>query len=71
MEKLIDYIKKEHEQNLELSLKLDYSLYYGWTLKIIRKGYDIPILEITGKDFNYVLEKTYSMLSDINFNIYK
>ena len=66
--RLINYIKSK---DIELSLKSEYSLHYGWIVKVIRKGYDIPILEITGKDFNDVLEKTYLMLPDINFDIYK
>lgn len=71
MDKLINYIKELHKQDIELSLKLEYSLHYGWIVKVIRKGYDIPILEITGKDFNDVLEETFLMLLDINFDIYK
>ena len=59
MDKLINRIKELHKQDIELSLKLEYSLYYGWIVQVIRKGYDIPIVEVNDNDLDYAIEKAY------------
>ena len=59
MDKLINRIKELHKQDIELSLKLEYSLYYGWIVQVIRKGYDIPIVEVNDNDLDDAIEKAY------------
>ena len=52
-------------QDIELSLKLEYSLYYGWIVKVIRKGYDIPIVEVNDNSLDNAIEITYSELNNL------
>ena len=59
MDKLINHIKELHKQDIELSLKLEYSLYYGWIVQVIRKGYDMPIVEVNDNDLDDAIEKAY------------
>ena len=59
MDKLINRIKELHKQDIELSLKLEYSLYYGWIVQVIRKGYDMPIVEVNDNDLDDAIEKAY------------
>ena len=65
MDKLINYIKELHKQDIELALKLEYSLYYGWIVKVIRKGYDIPIVEVNDNSLDNAIEITYSELKQL------
>ena len=65
MDKLINHIKELHKQDIELSLKLEYSLYYGWIVKVIRKGYDIPIVEVNDNSLDNAIEITYSELNNL------
>lgn len=65
MDKLINYIKELHKQDIELALKLEYSLYYGWIVKVIRKGYDIPIVEVNNDNLDNAIEITYSELKQL------
>ena len=60
MDKLINYIKELHKQEIELSLKLEYSLHYGWIVQVIRKGYDMPIVKVNDNSFDKAIELTYS-----------
>lgn len=59
MDKLINHIKELHKQDIELSLKLEYSVHYGWIVKVIRKGYDMPIVEVNDNDLDDAIEKAY------------
>lgn len=59
MDKLINHIKELHKQDIELSLKLEYSLHYGWIVQVIRKGYDMPIVEVNDSDLDDANEKAY------------
>ena len=59
MDKLINRIKELHKQDIELALKLEYSLYYGWIVQVIRKGYDMPIVEVNDNDLDDAIEKAY------------
>ena len=59
MDKLINRIKELHKQDIELSLKLEYSLHYGWIVQVIRKGYDMPIVEVNDNDLDDAIEKAY------------
>ena len=59
MDKLINRIKKLHKQDIELSLKLEYSVHYGWIVQVIRKGYDMPIVEVNDNDLDDAIEKAY------------
>lgn len=65
MDKLINYIKELHKQEIELSLKLEYSLHYGWIVQVIRKGYDMPIVKVNDKSFDKAIELTYSELKQL------
>ena len=65
MDKLINYIKELYKQEIELSLKLEYSLHYGWIVKVIRKGYDIPIVEVNNDNLDNAIEITYSELNKL------
>ena len=47
-------------QDIELSLKLEYSLHYGWIVQVIRKGYDMPIVKVNDNSFDKAIELTYS-----------
>ena len=49
-------------QDIELSLKLEYSLYYGWIVQVIRKGYDMPIVEVNDNDLDDAIEKVITEL---------
>ena len=60
--RLISYIKS---QDIELSLKLEYSLYYGWIVQVIRKGYDMPIVKVNDNSFDKAIELTYSELKQL------
>ena len=62
MDKLINHIKELHKQDIELSLKLEYSLHYGWIVKVIRKGYDMPIVEVNDNDLDDAIEKVITEL---------
>lgn len=59
MDKLINRIKELHKQDIELSLKLEYSVHYGWIVQVIRKGYDMPIVEVNDNDLDDAIEKAY------------
>ena len=52
-------------QGIELSLKLEYSLYYGWIVQVIRKGYDMPIVKVNDNSFDKAIELTYSELKQL------
>lgn len=52
-------------QDIELSLKLEYSLYYGWIVQVIRKGYDMPIVKVNDNSFDKAIELTYSELKQL------
>ena len=65
MDKLINHIKELHKQDIELSLKLEYSLHYGWIVQVIRKGYDMPIVKVNDNSFDKAIELTYSELKQL------
>lgn len=65
MDKLINHIKELHKQDIELSLKIEYSLHYGWIVQVIRKGYDIPIVKVNDNSFDKAIELTYSELKQL------
>ena len=44
-----DYIV-EQSNKMDLILKMNYSNYIGWTIKIHKKGSDMPIVNITETD---------------------
>ena len=52
-------------QDIELSLKLEYSLHYGWIVQVIRKGYDMPIVKVNDNSFDKAIELTYSELKQL------
>ena len=52
-------------QDIELSLKLEYSLYYGWIVQVIRKGYDMPMVKVNDNSFDKAIELTYSELKQL------
>lgn len=60
--RLVSYAKS---QDIELSLKLEYSLYYGWIVQVIRKGYDMPIVKVNDNSFDKAIELTYSELNKL------
>ena len=49
-------------QDIELSLKLEYSLHYGWIVQVIRKGYDMPIVKVNDNDLDDAIEKVITEL---------
>ena len=65
MDKLINYIKELHKQEIELSLKTEFSVHYGWIVQVIRKGYDIPIVEVNDNSLDNAIEITYSELNNL------
>lgn len=65
MDKLINYIKELHKQEIELSLKTEFSVHYGWIVQVIRKGYDIPIVEVNNDSLDNAIEITYSELNKL------
>ena len=62
MDKLINRNKELHKQYIELSLKLEYSVHYGWIVQVIRKGYDMPIVKVNDYDLNDAIEKVITEL---------
>lgn len=65
MDKLINHIKELHKQDIELSLKTEFSVHYGWVIEVIRKGYDMPIVEVNDNSFDKAIELTYSELKQL------
>ena len=65
MDKLINSIKELHKQDIELSLKTEFSVHYGWVIEVIRKGYDMPIVEVNDNSFDKAIELTYSELKQL------
>ena len=49
-------------QDIELSLKTEFSVHYGWIVKVIRKGYDMPIVEVNDNDLDDAIEKVITEL---------
>ena len=60
--RLISCVKS---QDIELSLKLEYSVHYGWIVQVIRKGYDMPIVKVNDNSFDKAIELTYSELKQL------
>ena len=60
--RLVSCIKS---QDIELSLKLEYSLHYGWIVKVIRKGYDMPIVKVNDNSLDNAIEITYSEVKQL------
>lgn len=60
--RLVSYVKS---QDIELSLKLEYSLHYGWIVQVIRKGYDMPIVKVNDNSFDKAIELTYSEIKQL------
>ena len=54
--RLVSYVKS---QDIELSLKTEFSVHYGWIVQVIRKGYDMPIVEVNDNDLDDAIEKAY------------
>lgn len=65
MQRLLDYLKQKQDENIELALKFEYSLYYGWIVQVIRKGYDMPMVEVNDNSFDKAIELTYSELKQL------
>lgn len=65
--KLMAYILALHNRGIEISLKTEFSVHYGWVIEIIRKGYDIPIIEHTGYDLPYMLNCVLKKLIEYEF----
>lgn len=53
-----DYIV-EQSNKMDLILKMNYSNYIGWTIKIHKKGYDIPFVDITDTNKGRAFGKAY------------
>lgn len=65
--KLMAYILALHNCGIEISLKTEFSVHYGWVIEVIRKGYDIPIIEHTGYDLPYMLNYVLKKLIEYEF----
>ena len=65
--KLMAYILALHNRGIEISLKTEFSVHYGWVIEVIRKGYDIPIIEHTGYDLPYMLNYVLKKLIEYEF----
>lgn len=65
--KLMGYILALHNHGIEISLKMEFSVHYGWVIEVIRKGYDIPIIEHTGYDLPYMLNYVLKKLVEYEF----
>ena len=52
-------------QDIELSLKTEFSVHYGWIVQVIRKGYDMPIVKVNDNSFDKAIELTYSELKQL------
>lgn len=65
--KLMTYILALHNRGIEISLKTEFSVHYGWVIEVIRKGYDIPIIEHTGYDLPYMLNYVLKKLVEYEF----
>ena len=64
MNKLIDFIEEKHKEDVELFLKSEYSVHYGWTIRVFKKGYDTPIIEAHDNDYDKVTNMCYKMLKN-------
>ena len=62
MQRLLDYLKQKQDENIELALRLEYSVHYGWIVQVIRKGYDMPIVEVNDNDLDDAIEKVITEL---------
>ena len=65
--KLMAYILALHNRGIEISLKMEFSVHYGWVIEVIRKGYDIPIIEYAGYDLPYMLNYVLKKLIEYEF----
>ena len=65
--KLMAYILALHNRGIEISLKTEFSVHYGWVIEVIRKGYDIPIIEYAGYDLPYMLNYVLKKLIEYEF----
>lgn len=62
MKGFIDYFTQyivEQSEKMELTLYMNYSNYIGWTIKINKKGYDMPIVYITDTDKKRAFSTAY------------
>lgn len=64
MKRLMNYIKERYENDIELFLKMEFSVHYGWTIRVFKKGYDTPIIEAHDNDINEALNICYKMLKN-------
>lgn len=51
----------------DLIVRVKYSAFVGWKIKIHEKGYDVPFINVHNKDVEKAFEKAYELLKDINF----
>lgn len=49
MNSFVNYVVNK-SKDMDLILKMNYSNYIGWTIKIHKKGHDIPIVDVTETD---------------------
>ena len=60
---LIQYIKENFEKDeVELNLKIEYSVNRGCSRKVFRKGYDIPFVEAWEDTVEEAIKKVVSKL---------
>ena len=58
MNSFVDYVINK-SNDMDLILKINYSNYVGWTIKIHKKGYDIPFVDITDTNKGRAFSKAY------------
>lgn len=56
MNSFVDYVINK-SNDMDLILKMNYSNYVGWTIKIHKKGSDMPIVNITETDKGLAFSK--------------
>ena len=62
MKGFIDFFTEyivEQSKKMELTLYMNYSNHIGWTIKVNKKGYDMPIISVTDTDKKRAFSTAY------------
>ena len=64
MNKFIEDVIRIYDMN-DITLKISYSTHIGWTIKLHKKGSDMPVLEVVDQDKDKAIEEAYIKLLEI------
>lgn len=58
--KFFDVLAKKHD----LTIKIQCSSYVGWSVKVHKKGYDRPFIDVFGVDEKWVFKEVYRLIKN-------